>query len=268
MTTIERFHPITTLDFLAAHPVFRLDEAREILDGDVRQRISHAVETGRAIRLRRELFASVPAGASPETFQVNPYQIASKLRVNGVLAGHSAIELLGMAHSLWNRKYIYADSGPGVLIVQNSNYVVTNHPGPLDASSRTLGIQSNEIQGMVIRHLGPERCLIDGFSRPRLSGGITELVLSLDGLQLLNFDLLEEVLRGYNQKTIYGAVGWFLERHQDRLFVPDRLLAWLESRKPAAPHYLERSAGRSQLSARWNVMVPLEFVRTGEFEGA
>ncbi|MBZ0213690.1 MAG: hypothetical protein K8H99_07830 [Nitrospirae bacterium] len=100
--------------------------------------------------------------------------------------------------------------------------------------------------------------MVDGFHRPRLSGGVVELVRSLDGVRFLDLQLVEELLEAMDHRTLFGAVGWFLERHRDPLFVPDNLLQRLASWVPASPHYLEPMRGRSKLMARWNVLVPLE----------
>jgi predicted transcriptional regulator of viral defense system len=264
MTITDANHPVSTAEFLGTHPVFNLEVARQQLPGDARQRVAHAVEQGRVVRLRRELFAVVPPGQNPETFQPDQYLVMSHEREDAVLAGHSALELLGQAHSVWNKCVGYSNFGRSKFSIKGFGYEVVGHPTPLGSQSNSLGVLESEHMGMPIRHLGPERSLIDGFHRPRLSGGVTELVLSLDGLRLLNLKLVEELLAIYKQKTLVGAVGWFLSRHQERFFVSDGLLQRLESKVPATPHYLERAAGRSQLVKRWNVFVPLELMRTEE----
>ena len=66
---------MTTSKFLALHPVFSLDQARAALSGDVRQRIGRAVLQGRVIRLRREIFATVPADRESKSFLPSPYLV-------------------------------------------------------------------------------------------------------------------------------------------------------------------------------------------------
>lgn len=121
--------------------------------------------------------------------------------------------------------------------------------------------------GRLVRHLGPERCLVDGFDRPRLFGGVAELVASLDGLPYLDLGLLEETLGIMGSRTLNGAVGWYLERHADDLFVPEATLARLHAGRPASPHYLERRTGGSELVPRWNVLVPRSLLRQERDDG-
>lgn len=267
VTCISANHPMTTADFLLQHPVFNLDTARDLLGGDARQRVFHAIEQGRAVKLRRELFATVPIGQDPQKTQPDRYLVMSQVRPGCVLAGHSALELLGMAHSEWTACCAYSHSSRGKFRLRGIAYEVVGHPSQLDDDSSEFGVKQSWRQELPIRHLGPERTLVDGFLRPRLSGGVVELVLSLDGLRLLDLDLVEEVLSRYSLRTLYGAVGWFLERNQRDLFVPDSLLTRLESRVPTSPHYLESSKGRARVMPRWNVLVPTELV-TSEEKGA
>ena len=109
-----------------------------------------------------------------------------------------------------------------------------------------------------MQHLQVERCIVDGFDRPRLFGGVVELVKSLDGARLLDLDLLKQLLDLYESRTLFGAVGWLLERNQRALFVSDSILGSLELRRPASPHYLDRKSGNAVLAKRWNVLVPRE----------
>ena len=249
--------------FLATHPVFSLSTAERLLPGHVRKKVTHAVKTGKVVRLRRGLFASVPPGADPGLVVPDRYLVMVEARPDVVLAGHCALELLGLAHSEWTVCSGYGDSRRTSFEVAGVTYKVVGHPAPIVGPFEELGVDTSYRQGLPVRHLGPERCLVDGFDRPRLFGGIVELVKSLDGLRLLDFALVESLLGRFQSKTLFGGVGWFLERNQRDLFVSPDLLTRLESQVPRGPHYLERRSGTSVWAKRWNVFVPRELV-TGE----
>ncbi len=256
---------MTTSKFLALYPVFSLDQARATLSGDVRQRIGRAVLQGRVIRLRREIFATVPADRESKSFLPSPYLVMPLERPDAILAGHSALELLGVAHSVWNTCVAYSRGRRGGFSILRTRYEVVGHPTPLGSWSDAHGVLLHERQGIPLQALGPERCLVDGFYRPRLFGGVVELVRSLDAVYALDMELIREILSRYDKKNLYAAIGWFLERHSDRFSIPAELFRELAARGPKSPVYLEKSVSRSQLVRPWNIYVPTELMPGEEF---
>src|SRR5262245_51435275 len=93
-------------DFFSRHPVFRFEEFRQAhqssgtrspeTTGSV---LKQHVAAGNLINVRRGLYARVSAGADAATFRVDPYLLASRLTPDAVIAYHSALQLLGKAHS-------------------------------------------------------------------------------------------------------------------------------------------------------------------------
>jgi len=61
------------------------------------------VAAGNLINVRRGLYARVTEGTDPATFRVDRYLVASRLATDSVIAYHSALQLLGRAHSQSNR---------------------------------------------------------------------------------------------------------------------------------------------------------------------
>jgi len=262
MTCIRTECQVTTREFLSQYSVFSLDTAREHLPGDTRQRIQHAVETAKATMLRRGLYAAVPPGSAPDQVEPDRYLVLSQARPDVVIAGHSALELLGLGHSEWLVCSAYSSRRRTKFSVRSVEYSVVVPPAPLVmAELCDLGVATSTRGGLKVRHLGVERCLVDGFDRPRLFGGVVELVRSLDGARLLDLNLLERILTAFDSRTLYGAVGWFLERNQQELFVPATFLGELAKQRPVSPHYLDREPGNAVLANRWNVLVPRELVR-------
>ena len=90
----------------------------------------------------------------------------------------------------------------------------------------------------------------------RSVGGLQELVESAAGFGVLDLALLRKLLETYGEKRLWAAAGWFLERHQQRFFVPHEYLASMAPHRPAAPRYLERGRRGGKLFSRWNLIVP------------
>ena len=90
---------------------------------------------------------------------------------------------------------------------------------------------------------------------------------SLALVERLKTDELVRQARGLRNASAAGALGWWLEREQTRLGVPDRTLAALKVMKPKHPHYvLGARPGDARSVAGWNILLPAILI-SGGFEG-
>jgi predicted transcriptional regulator of viral defense system len=261
---------VNTADFLASHPVFSLDEAAKALappggrTGTV-ERLKHHLETGRLQLATRGVYAVVPPGGSANRFQPDPILVAAAARPDGIFSHHSALELLGAAHSVWNQCTIYTGQRRRPLVLDGTTIRFLDDPGQLRASRyRHLGTRRVERRGRLLETTGPERTLVEGFRRPALAGGLEELVHSASGFPTLDLDLLEKILHRCAVGNLWGATGWFLERFQRSFHVPAKVLSRIEHHRPRSPQYLERNRRGGTLSPRWNLILPQVLVKPGE----
>src|SRR2546422_6119167 len=143
--------------------------------------------------------------------------------------------------------------------VGNVRVEFVSHPPPL-VRRRAVGLGVREVRyrDRAVRVTGPERALVEGFRKPRMVGGLEELIQSAAGFSSLDLDLLRTVLKAYDQKALWGAVGWFLEQYHRTFRVPEEYLRALERGRPASPHYLpRRQRGKGGLLvSRWNLVLP------------
>ena len=248
--------------FFAIHPVFSLGEATSALNPSggrkaMVERLKHHLEKGRLKTVTRGVYAVVLAGASPAEFRPDPFLTAVAVRADAVFSHHSALELLGAAHSVWNQVTLYTEKRRRPLHIAGQAIRFLEYPRALTRPSvETLGIRKVELLGKVLRATGPERTLTEGFRRPSLVGGLDELVQSVAGYPVLDLELLEEVLRRYDIAHLWAAAGWFLERFQKAFYVPDNVLERMERRRPRSPQYLERNLRGGWLASRWNLILP------------
>lgn len=255
---------INTRDFFDTHPVFTLETAGAALQAPggraaVVQRMKHHLRSGRLKHLARGLYAVVPPLADPDHFQPDPFLVARAARPSGVFAYHSALELLGVAHSVWNQLTVFTDQRRPPLSLGATRILFLGQPTPLrDSGDPGLGTQRVEWRGQLLRVTGPERTLVDGLRRPDLAGGLPELLESAAGFAVLDLDLLEAVLTAYATANLWAATGWFLERNQRSFDVSDACLDRLETQRPRVPHYLIRSRRGGTLAPRWNLILPPE----------
>lgn len=251
-----------TAEFLATHPVFSLDEAVEVLDspsgrpGTV-ERLKYYLGKGRLRLLTRGIYAVVPSGVKPQQFQPDPFLTASAVRPDAVFSHHSALELLGAAHSMWKKITLYTERRRKPLRLDAFRILFLSHPR-LNKSNLPdpIGIQRVERRGKILSTTGPERTLVEGFRRPALAGGLEEFVESAIGFPTLNMSLLEKILLRYDIALLWAATGWFLERYRKTFQVSEEYLEKIELRCPCSPQYLERNLRGGWLTSRWNLILP------------
>lgn len=257
-------------DFFATHPVFSLDKAVEALaPGGKRMgvvdRLKHHLRTGRLKRVTREIYAVVLPAVSVEHFRPDPFLVAKAMYPTGVFSHHSALELLGAAHSVWNQCTLYVARRRRPLLLEGTTVFFLDLPRPMQTESRKqLGTRRIERQGMLLEVTGPERTLVEGFNRPALAGGLEELVRSASGFTTLDLNLLEKVLKLYDLAKLWAAAGWFLEMYQKSFHVPGELLTRMEQRRPRSRVYMERNQRGGTLVRRWNLILPEALLTLGE----
>jgi predicted transcriptional regulator of viral defense system len=263
-------HKVKTGDYFATRPVFSLDEAAQALApprgraGTV-ERLKHHLQSGRLKLVERGLYAVVPLGIAAERFQPDPFLVAKAARADGIFSHHSALELLGVAHSNWTQCTLYTARRRKPLAMPGVTIRFLDHPDPLRKEpQRQLGVRKIERRGKLLETTGPERTLVEGFRRPALAGGIEELVHSAVAFPTLDLDLLEAILRRYNTANLWAATGWFLERFRKSFDTPESLLSRIEHNRPRSPQYLDRAQRGGTLVARWKLILPEAIIRAGE----
>ncbi|HUX17392.1 MAG TPA: hypothetical protein VMW52_13025 [Phycisphaerae bacterium] len=256
------------------HPVLTLDAWSRALGGRrsaarVRDMARYYTRTERLRRLTRSLFVVVPPGHDARTFTPDPYLVAMALRPDAILSHHAAFDLLGVSRSLSRRFTYFTAQVRRPLRVAGQEYYALKHPTALArAKQPQFGTMTMDRQGIMVRVTGPERTLVDGFAGVRWAGGLDEHVESAAALRDLDADVLERYLNLLGRATLYGAVGWFLERHPETVPVTDTLLNRLAPHAPRQPAYLGGRSRGARLARRWNVLVPPHLDAGHAFEGA
>lgn len=258
-----------TNEFFETYPVFSLEEAVRYLAPSggkpgATERLKYHLTTGRLKNLGRELYAVVPSGATAASFDPDPFLVAAAARPSGVFAHHSALELLGAAHSTWKVHTLYVGSRRRSIELNGVSIKFLVHPKPFVVNKvQDLGLRKVERRGRWLLATGPERTLVEGFRNPGYVGGLEELVVSASGFPILDLDLLKKILDIYAVRKLFAAAGWFLENNQNAFHVPDQYLNDLEKRCPQSPQYALRDQRRGTLSSRWNLMMPEELNNLG-----
>lgn len=251
--------------FFATHPVFRFEEFRAAhqstgtrspeTTGSV---LKQHVAAGNLINVRRGLYARVPEDATAATFRVDPYLLASRLSEDAVIAYHSALQLLGKAHSHSQRLTYLSRHRAKPFVFQGTEFVAVLVP----VSLRKLpdlggGLREERRQGLTVRVTGYERSLVDVLDAPDYGGGWEEIWRSLEGIEFFDLDFVVDYALRIGSALTIARVGFFLEQHKDELLVEDWHLEALRARAPTQARYFERRHRKGgKLFSRWNLIVP------------
>jgi predicted transcriptional regulator of viral defense system len=234
---------------------FTLDEAEAVLGANrAREHVKYLRKRGYIRTVRRGLFALVP-----ETTGVLPdrYLIACKAYASAYLSHHSALEVLGVAQTIFlDRLYVTVPT----------RVTPFTHDGtrvhPVVSAERYEGFLTTVKRGgQDLRVSGRELTLVQCLDRPALAGGLEELMRSVEGFSGLDWDRLEALLtqdeETYAKATLNAKVGFVVERFSDRWHPPGDLLERLADRTGKGVTYLgvDRGGG-GRWTPRWRVIVP------------
>lgn len=261
-------------EFFRKHPVFTGKELARHLSshGKVGGRAQEALlayhqKAGRIVRVRRGLYAVIPAGADADTYPVDSFLVAAKLTANAVLSHHTALEFYGRAYSVQEFFTYVAFCPLRPLTFRSHVFRGTRFPQALiNVGKESFDVLTEERAGVKVRVTSLERTLVDVLDRPDLSGSWEDIWRSLESVEFFDLDKVVEYTILLGNGTTGAKVGFFLEQHREALMVEDRYLEALHGLRPQQPHYLDRSKRKSgRLVSEWNLVVPREvFERTWE----
>jgi len=213
---------------------------------------------GRIVRVRRGLYAVVPRGAAPETYQFDPFLLASKMTKDAVLAHHTALEIHGKAYSVREHFTYQAGRPLRPVIFRSHVFRGVKYAKALRLKrEESFGVVTVDRVGIEIRVTGLERTLVDVLDRPDLTGSWEEVWRSLESVEYFDLDKVIGYVSLLGNATTAAKVGFFLDQHRKSLMVEDSHLKPLHDLQPRRPHYLERSKRKAgRLVTDWNLIVP------------
>ena len=255
--------------FFSANPVFRRAEyaaavGRQHQDKVVTAMLTQHLQAGNIRRIARGVFASVPRHADAETWSVDRFLAASRLRHGGTIAYHSALELQGYAYTEGHDVQVIAQGEPGMF---EAFGFACRFVRPPRGFTPPDGVIAVDRLGQEVRVTTIERTIADLFDRYDLAGGAEELFNSLDLVVRVDAVALVRYVRSLGKATAAGALGFWLEREQKRLGVPDAALEDLRTLMPGQPRYaLGARPGEGKTARGWNVILPVDILER-RFEG-
>lgn len=251
--------------FLRVHPVFTYENFSKALSENatrspytIRALLAHHIQHGHIVRIRRGLFASIPMGADPATYSINPYLIASYATNDAVIAYHTALSFYNLAYSTSYRFLYLTKHQARKFTFRSENYEsVTFPPILLTQQQENAFVNNEDVQGLDIRVTSLERTCVDVLDKPMLGGGWEEIWRSLEMIDHLKIENVVEYALLLGKATTIAKVGFYLSCRQKELGIKDEALERLRLNRPRAPHYIDSSARKDgKFLPEWNIIVP------------
>lgn len=264
-------------EFFNSYQVFRLEDLNEFIKskepnkainiGTRNNLITYHTKQKRLLRIRKELYQTIPLGQTPEKYSVDPYLLASKLTDDAIISHHTALELHAKAHSVFNTFYYWTHNE----IRHTFEYqdlifkAVQQRKILIDKKQENFGVKLLYRKEQDLRVTSIERTLVDVLDRPKLAGEWEEIWRSLASIDYLDIDEIYRYCSLLENSSIIAKVGFYLEQHQDKLAVTNNELDKFAKLKPQNACYLQRGEIKesSKLIKRWNLIVPNEILERG-----
>lgn len=249
--------------FFDIHPVFTLDEFHAARVGSgaklstSKNLLAKHVASGRLLRVRRGLYATVPRGVSPDGVTVDPYLLAGHLAPDAIVAYHAALQFFGKTYSLWSRFHYLTRDRRRTTVVQGAEFVPVQDSAPLRVlEDRGGGVVERPHAGGYVRVTTLERAMVDVLREPERAGGWEEVWRSLEMIEYLDLDAVVAHALALGSALTVARVGLFLEQHAETLMIEGRYLETLRGHVPRQPRYLDATRTSGRLVHPWNLVVP------------
>ena len=248
--------------FLAGHSVFSREEFATVLrrrgraNATVDSHLTRWRRQGRIARVKPGVFLRLDASTNVRDPGTDFVSLASRMASDAVIAYHTALEVHGVAQSVFERLTFLTWSKTRPTSFRGRCFIPVRPRAPLlAADGGEAWVEKADRSGVEIRVTTIERTVADVLDRPDLAGGTEEVWRSLHGIPALDATALERYVVLLGNRTLAAKVGFFLESRRDELVIAPAFLERLRLRIPRAPVFMDRCR-KGRLVARWALIVP------------
>ena len=165
--------------FFHSHPVFRYEEFLHWKTEQgtsnphaIRKALHYHVKLGHLINVRRGVYAVVPPNEVPQEISIDPYLLAAKASKDSILAYHTALELHGVAYSVFEQFIFLTSQKIKSFYFKNQLFQAASPPSTLKKKdAQKSGIEIINRQGLEIAITNLARTFVDVLDRIELGGG-------------------------------------------------------------------------------------------------
>jgi len=259
---VPRARPMPLVKYLETTPLFTVEELKGRFDKRSSARtivnVLHRVkQQGRVRTVARGVYA----GASSST-PLNRYAVPGRLRLDAVVAFHSALEFHGVANQMFQTVYYFSSRHRKDVAYEGVVYHCVRPPRVLQRSGKLVfGVEKAADQ---VRVTARERSFVDCLLFLEYSGGVEELDRCVTMFPSFDFDVALEYLKLLRRPWLYARLGYLLDRHANRIFFTGKQRDAFLTRRPRGVAYLEEKRPGGRWVETWNLMVPESMALSGK----
>lgn len=260
-TSIQKFFRRNPI-FTSKHFVESMEAQKKRSSNTYKAMLAHHLKQGHIIRIRRGLFATIPIGAEPNAYPINPYLIAGFLAEDSIIAYHTALAFHKINYTISFRFLYLTQYRSPPIYFRSELYQSVKFPTALKIKSQEqVFINREEIQGMEVKVTSLERTVVDNLDKLNLGGGLEEVWRSLEMITHLKIDQVIEYALSLRKETTVAKVGFYLEQYKQTLGVAQSSLNLLRHHCPKTPHYIgDRTRHKNKVISNWNIIVPVQLL--------
>ena len=212
--------------------------------------ITNLREKGFLQKIRQGVYTIVPPDMIGKKYLPDKFLVAGNLKEEYYISHHSALELHGLAESIFNKVYI----------------TIRNYSRPLQYCDITyefvstkyfFGIDELKYKSTRLKVSDVEKTVLDCIRKIKYAGGLDELAKSFLGIPTLNYKKLLDYLKRFDETALYHKTGFILES-LDELSPPKDFLNKIKKKVSKKVYYLDRDKA-SKFNRKWNLMIPKNF---------
>ncbi len=202
-------------------------------------------------KIRQGVYAIVPPDMVGKRYFPDKFLIAGNLKENYYISHHSALELHGLAESIFNIVYITLKSYLQILEYQSITYDFVS-------TKYFFGINEIHYKSTRLKVSDIEKTVLDCIRKIEYAGGLEELSKSLSSVPSFNYNKLWDYLKKFDESILYYKTGFIFESLAEELFPPKDFLNKVRKKIGKKVYYLDKSK-TCRLNKRWNLMIPKNF---------
>jgi len=177
-----------------------------------RRLLAHMAEQGWLARLRRDLYITVPLGATtPREWRADPWVVAATVFAPCYLGGWTACEQWGLTEQLFRDVVVVASRHitPRTQVIQETAFKIK-----VTSSERFFGLADVWRGPVRVPMSNPSRTIVDLLDDPRLGGGmrhIADVVTEYVQGELRNDEELLRFSDHLGNRTVFKRLGFLIE---------------------------------------------------------
>jgi len=244
-------HDMGVKNYIESTAVFTIDEfKKEFPSVTGYNLLARAIKSGKVSQVTRGLYTSATGRFA--NIRHDRFRIAAKLAPDVSFSYHSALELLGVAHSVSNRVQYYSDIKRKEVIFNETSYKQYH------ANFEPIMLQTIRAAAFgEVSVTTKEQTLIDCLYSIGRGGGTEEILRSIAGFQYIDVAAIKDKAVLLNSSSI-ARIGWVLEQKREEWHVTEKDLADFRNMLAGGAYrFIPGTTPETNWSNRWRLILPV-----------